>query len=313
MPKVSVIIPNYNHALYLEQRIETVFNQSWQDFEVIILDDCSTDNSRDIIERYRTHQKIKHIVYNDVNSGSTFKQWDKGIELCAGEFIWIAESDDWCEPFFLNEVMSGMLGDSNCVLGYCQSICIENDNKIKWQSYYEYIGNCIEGKSFIERHMLTNNAIFNASMAVWKREIFLKVSKEYMDYHYCGDWLFWIEVSRHGNVFVSGKLLNYFRKHKQDVSGLAIQSGQNFIEELTMFVLIYERKWISYGNLLESLKSEYVPYKAVARNLNSATRKRIEALFFTIPYAKSDLRSHYFSFYSKYAIRKIIKMVGLVN
>ena len=49
-PKVSVVVPNYNHALYLQQRLDSIINQEFQDFEVIILDDASTDNSREIIQ-----------------------------------------------------------------------------------------------------------------------------------------------------------------------------------------------------------------------------------------------------------------------
>lgn len=73
-PLISVIIPNYNHALFLKQRIDTVLNQTFQDFEVIILDDCSTDSSREIIEQYRGHSKISNIIFNDKNSGGVFKQ-----------------------------------------------------------------------------------------------------------------------------------------------------------------------------------------------------------------------------------------------
>lgn len=71
MPKVSVIIPNYNHSSYLKERIDSILNQTFQNFEVIILDDCSTDNSKEIIELYRDHTKVSHIVYNEKNSGST--------------------------------------------------------------------------------------------------------------------------------------------------------------------------------------------------------------------------------------------------
>jgi glycosyltransferase involved in cell wall biosynthesis len=56
-PKVSVIIPNYNHAPYLTERIESVLNQAYQKFEVIILDDCLIDNSPDIIEKFYIHGK----------------------------------------------------------------------------------------------------------------------------------------------------------------------------------------------------------------------------------------------------------------
>src|SRR6187431_17527 len=97
LPKVSVIIPNYNHADFLMQRIVSILNQTYQDFELIILDDCSSDKSREIIEHYRTHPKVSHIVYNAENSGSTFKQWKLGLDYAKGDWIWIAESDDYCE------------------------------------------------------------------------------------------------------------------------------------------------------------------------------------------------------------------------
>jgi glycosyltransferase involved in cell wall biosynthesis len=67
MPEVSVIIPNYNHGKYLKQRIDSVLNQTYQHFELIILDDCSTDDSVAIIEAYRGHRKVKKIIYNDKN------------------------------------------------------------------------------------------------------------------------------------------------------------------------------------------------------------------------------------------------------
>ena len=95
MPLVTVIIPNYNHAKYLRQRIDTVLNQTYTSFEVIILDDCSTDNSKDIILSYKDNPHISNIVLNSENSGSTFKQWNKGFELAKGDYIWIAESDDY--------------------------------------------------------------------------------------------------------------------------------------------------------------------------------------------------------------------------
>ena len=71
MPTVSVIVPNYCHAPYLEQRIESILQQTFQDFELILLDDCSTDGSREILERYRNHPKVSGIFYNERNSGRT--------------------------------------------------------------------------------------------------------------------------------------------------------------------------------------------------------------------------------------------------
>ena len=94
-PLVSVIVPNYNHARYLEQRLDSVFGQTYPNFEVIILDDSSTDNSLEIINRYKYNPHLSQIVVNKTNSGSVFKQWAKGLSLAKGEWIWIAESDDY--------------------------------------------------------------------------------------------------------------------------------------------------------------------------------------------------------------------------
>ena len=78
-PLVSVVIPNYNHATYLAKRIDSVLQQLIANIEIIILDDCSSDNSREIIEYYGSLDKRIIVYFNNKNSGSVFKQWKKGI------------------------------------------------------------------------------------------------------------------------------------------------------------------------------------------------------------------------------------------
>ena len=127
-PLVSVIIPNYNHAQYLEKRIDTVLNQTYQNIEVIILDDKSTDNSLEVIEQYRNHPKVAQIVVNEQNTGSPFKQWDMGINLANGELIWIAESDDYNELIFLEELIAEWNRHSNVVLAFSNYVQFFGDN-----------------------------------------------------------------------------------------------------------------------------------------------------------------------------------------
>ena len=119
-PLVSVIIPNYCHAKYLDQRIQSVLNQTYPNFEVIILDDCSPDDgaSRAVIEKYRFDPHVTHIIYNETNSGSTFKQWNKGFSLAEGELVWIAESDDFCEDMLLEK----------CIMVYTQRCLFSLEN-----------------------------------------------------------------------------------------------------------------------------------------------------------------------------------------
>jgi len=226
--KVSVIIPNYNHAKFLIQRIESVLSQTYQNFELIILDDCSGDNSWEVIERYRQHQKVSHIVYNKINSGSTFKQWKKGIELAQGEWIWIAESDDWCESTLLSTLIAGVEKDTT--IAYCQSVVVYNTGRIEAGLNTKFLEAQVKGQDFVKDKMLHRNSIYNASMCIFKKSCFYNIGDDYTHYKFCGDWLFWIGISLQGKVYVSGKFLNFFRKHEKDVSGNAFKNGLFYSE-----------------------------------------------------------------------------------
>src|SRR5580658_7167935 len=105
MPKVSVIVPNYNHARFLRRRIDTILAQTFQDFELILLDDCSTDESRSILREYASAPRVR-FEFNEVNSGSTFKQWNKGVRLTQGKYVWIAESDDYADIRLLERLVA---------------------------------------------------------------------------------------------------------------------------------------------------------------------------------------------------------------
>src|SRR5690606_11887901 len=129
-PKVSVIVPNYNHAPFLKDRLDSIFRQEFEDYEVILLDDCSTDGSREIIESYRDHEKVSHVVLKERNSGSTFQQWKKGIELAKGEYIWIAESDDVADSKLLRSLVERLDEDATVGIAYCQSLVINNKGDI---------------------------------------------------------------------------------------------------------------------------------------------------------------------------------------
>jgi glycosyltransferase involved in cell wall biosynthesis len=120
MPIVSVIVPNYNHARYLRQRIETVLRQSFQDFEIILLDDCSTDESRSILSSYARDPRVR-IDFNNVNSGSTFKQWNKGVRLARCKYIWIAESDDYADERLLERLVPVLENDPAVAFAFCRS------------------------------------------------------------------------------------------------------------------------------------------------------------------------------------------------
>jgi len=279
MAEVTVIIPNYNHSEYLSERIESVLQQTYQDFEIILMDDFSTDNSREILTQYASDPKVSHVLFNTENSGSTFKQWEKGILLATGKFIWIAESDDWCAPDLLKHLVEGINQSSDCVISYCQSYLVDGRNKIEWVSNHNCLSEIVDGQYFSTNAMLLKNPIFNASMVLWRREYYSKISQEFRQYTLAGDWLFWLELSRLGKVHITGRVLNYFRRHDKNVSGEAFKSGLNFVETLKIVNSLYKRQMISSIDYYKAFKIQYRHYYLVRKTLNPDMRQQIIQLF----------------------------------
>lgn len=237
-PTVSVIIPNYNHARFLEERIQSVLNQTYQDFELILLDDCSPDGgaSREVIERYRSNPHVSHIVYNDVNSGSAFSQWFKGIELAKGEYIWIAESDDSCDNTLLETLMSQIVRNQ-AVMAFCKSL--EYDEKGRKSRYdVQSALDCdfvLEGTNFIKEHLIVSNIVANASSVVFRRDVAMSVDTQYAQMKAIGDWLFWIMLAERGEVCFVNEELNYFRQHSQNITKKNAITGTCAREEIILF------------------------------------------------------------------------------
>jgi glycosyltransferase involved in cell wall biosynthesis len=244
MLKVSVIIPNYNHAPYLQQRIDSILNQTCQNFELIILDDCSTDNSKDVIEPYRNHPKVSQIVYNEKNSGSTFKQWRKGIGLTKGEYIWIAESDDYCDACFLERTLDVMGKNSNTGLVYCRSVIVNESNEIKrnweyssnepdkylWENSFQYNGN-----EFVKKYMFYENRIPNASAVLFRKKILESFIKSVNGFKLNGDWFLYMKILSVADVAFLSEPLNYFREHDHKGSRKNIRNFNNIKEYYKLF------------------------------------------------------------------------------
>jgi len=241
MPKVSVIIPNYNHARFLGKRIQSVLDQTYQDFELIILDDASPDNSKQVIEKFLGDQRIR-TIYNQTNSGSTFKQWNKGIREAKGEYIWIAESDDYADERLLAQLVAKLEQYPDVGIAYSQSWRIdEHDNilcsmtdwtadldETRWQQ--DFVNNGIDECS---HYLVIKNTIINASAIVFKRSVYETVGGPNESMRYCGDWLLWTKMLLISDIAFAAEPLNYYRTHQKTVTSNtyknAINTEENYL------------------------------------------------------------------------------------
>ena len=231
--KVSVIIPNYNYENYIIERIDSIVLQTYPIYEIIILDDCSTDNSVEVINKKLEEIKEEYpeiktkLVVNEKNSGGcVFKQWKKGFDLATGDYIWIAEADDSAENNFVEELIKPF-DDEEMVLSYCESARIDGENNLiregsddlydmcrtgEWKNSYIWTG-----KEENINHLSVTNTILNVSSVIWKKKDYSKIFEEAGEFRVAGDWYIYYNVLKEGKISWNSTPLNYYRKHGSSV------------------------------------------------------------------------------------------------
>jgi glycosyltransferase involved in cell wall biosynthesis len=221
MPTVSVVVPNYNHGRFLRQRIDSILGQTFQDFELILLDDCSTDNSRPILSSYAGDPRVR-IELNSANSGSPFKQWNKGVRLARGEYVWIAESDDYAEASFLERLIPVLDGNTRVQFAFCRSWCVTEDGQLqgfamtcypevqydRWATDFR-----ADGREECRRYMVRACEIQNASAVVFRKVAYEQAGGADESLRICGDWKLWCSLMLIGDLGYVAQPLNYFRSH----------------------------------------------------------------------------------------------------
>ena len=232
-PKVSVIVPNYNHARFLPQRLDSIMGQTFQDFELILLDDCSTDDSHSILLSYARDPRVR-IEFNEVNSGSTFRQWNKGVRLAHGEYVWIAESDDYADEKLLERLVAVLDAESQVVYVNCRSWRVYADDRLggyadsdlvdqdrdKWTNDFN-----ADGREECRNYFVYLNPVFNASSVLFRKAVYERVGGADESLCFCGDWKLWAAMALTGRVAHIREPLNYYRVHQATVTAESKQEG----------------------------------------------------------------------------------------
>jgi len=248
MPNVSVIVPNYNHAPFLPQRLDSVLGQSFRDFDVIILDDASTDGSREIIARYGDDPRVR-VHLNRENSGSAFRQWNLGVSMTEGRHVWIAESDDFSDCGFLETMVARLDAHPDVGIAYCRSERIDEAGSPlaggwdwtaeldadHWAS--DFVS---EGREECGRYLVFRNTIPNASSVVFRRDIYRRAGCADTGMNFCGDWMAWARMLMISDLAFVAKPLNCHRSHGGTVRASKGASASGLAERLEVQTYIVE-------------------------------------------------------------------------
>jgi glycosyltransferase involved in cell wall biosynthesis len=225
---VSAIVPNFNHARFLEERLQSIANQSYKPTELIILDDASSDDSRAVIERIGRNLDVRVTTsFNDTPSGNVFKQWRKGLSLASGDLIWICESDDFSDTEFLRQLVPCFNDPSvNLAFGRVQ-FADEYGEPNSWLDQYREqaeangwaaprVENAYE---WFRGAFGYANLIPNVGGCVFRRQEFdSKVWREAERYSVCGDWYLYMHIANSGRIAYEPQAVSYFRQHGANTS-----------------------------------------------------------------------------------------------
>ncbi len=233
-------MPNFNHAPFLKERLDSILSQDYPNMEIILLDDASTDNSLAILQSYAQHPKVKTLIANDRNSGNTFLQWQRGLQEATGDYVWIAESDDVAEPTLASQLVAA-LEREQAVLAFCHSQWIDSEGKSiprskdsRWNRDFS-----MEGEAFVRQFLLGYTTICNASAVLFRREAAAHIDMtQVAKFRASGDRLFWIQTALQGRVAYVAQTLNRFRQHIRKVSGSAESQGLNMVQDHAIYRLV---------------------------------------------------------------------------
>ncbi len=245
-PSVTVLVPSYRHAAFIEQRIESIVAQSQTDFELVVIDDCSDDESDAILKRLSQVHRFRYIR-NARNSGSPFAAWAWAAQHVRTTYIWICESDDFAEAEFLQVALEQMTQHPQAAIFYCQSHVVNEHSEVcghtkdyfantwrddRWTQSFQSDG-LTEARGF----QLRGQTVPNMSSALIRTAAFRSAYSPFLNrLKLTGDWLFVAELMRHGDVIFCNQTLSNFRQHA-NTARIRVDSSLSQAE----FVLIKHR------------------------------------------------------------------------
>jgi len=259
-PLVSVLVPNYNHEPYLDERISSVLNQSYRSIEVLLMDDCSPDDSREVLKRWAEKDDRVSIRFNQTNSGSPFSQWAKGAAWAKGKYLWIAESDDFCDLDMLAVHVDALESNDNALLTYSHSHLVDENGQFlrdflddygfifgdhsRWKQ--DFTGH---GPTEVATTMVYSNTIPNASGVLFRKSAFDATGAPQTTWKLNGDWYFYANLLQHGDFIFHARPRNKFRLHQRTQRKRAASSYTAFDEILKMYEGFQTAGWVPTDTL----------------------------------------------------------------
>jgi glycosyltransferase involved in cell wall biosynthesis len=209
-PTVSFIVPCYKLAHVLPDCVNSILCQSYRQFEVLILDDCSPDNTPDVAPSFND-PRVKSIR-NEKNLGH-LKNYNHGIAMARGRYVWLISADDRLRsPLVLERYLGIMEAKPNVGYACCPAISLDNNVETQLEGSISKRDTVFSGRKFVKQLLRQGNFVIAASGMV-RRECYDKLGAFPLDLPYAGDWFLWCLFALHYDVAYFGEPMVNYRKH----------------------------------------------------------------------------------------------------
>lgn len=253
-PLVSIILPSYNHAKYIKESIDSALNQTYKNIELIIVDDGSTDNSKEIILSYKD-ERIKSYFFNK-NKGAVYAT-NFCIKHSLGEYISVLNSDDIYYPNKIKKQLNFFLKnkETSAVFSFAQAID-ENSNKLSKNTALEPHETIKSNRTDFLKHFLHSGNILIHPTALIKKEVYKKIGFYDNRLHQIPDFEYWVRMCSLGyNIKVIPEKLIQYRFRDNELN----TSNGNRVDVSNRLIFEYQFLLENYFNLkIEDIKSIFV-------------------------------------------------------
>lgn len=281
-PRVSLVVPSYNYARYLDERITSLLNQTFTDFELVITDDASTDNSRAVIAKYAADHRIR-TLYFEKNSGSVYQRWNDGGAVARGEFIMFPGADDSCHPTMLERLVGLLDAHPGVGMAYSQVWITDSAGKRLHTKQYaddpghwaaDYVN---DGIDECRRYLYLRNTIPTASSLLMRRKLYEEVGPWDVSLQLSADWMLYAKMLlRAGIAYVADPLVE-FRTHPRTSRSTSTKSLRHVDDDYRVTAFIARAVHLDEPRrerVREKMAALWAGYLLQGRGLNEPARLR---------------------------------------
>ena len=207
--KVSVIMPNYNYGRYISESIQAVLSQTHGDVELIVIDDCSKDNSVEILREWEKKDPRVIVLANQANRGAAASQ-NLALEKVSGDFMALCDADDVWYPQKLETQLAIMARNPKVGLVHSQATIVDSQGKSTGQEFTKTYSAATPRKSGNVFDQIIRTNYLCSSSTLLRRECLDYAGEFHTQLRYLYDWTYWVRVARkYEFAFVAEPLLSY--------------------------------------------------------------------------------------------------------